>query len=86
MSIRLEFSSGDSRILDSAVTELMDVLRKNTVAFTGPIPLPTALTRFNSSPSDVVHRRLLDIEAAKCPECIEKMNIPIGVSVKVRLA
>lgn len=84
MSLRLIFSSSDSRVLDAAVMDLLDVLRNNNIPMTGPIPLPTGLTRFRSSPSDVVHRRMLDLEVVKCPECIEKMNIPIGVSVKAK--
>ena len=84
VSLRLVFSSSDSRVLDASVMDLLDVLRNNKVAFSGPIPLPTSLTRFRSSPSDVVHRRMLDLEVVKCPECIEKMNIPIGVSVKAK--
>lgn len=84
MSLRIVFSSTDARIVDTCLSEVIDLLRSNSIPITGPIPLPTGGIRFNSSPSEVVHRRMLDIEVAKCPACLETFNIPIGVSVLMK--
>jgi ribosomal protein S10 len=71
-------------MVDSTLSEVLDVLRQNSIPFTGPIPLATGQIRFRSSPSEVVHRRMLDVEVDKCPECIEAFNISIGVSVQMK--
>ena len=90
-NLRLKLSSADDGILDRALTDLIDLLKNNGVAFIGPIPLPTGYSSFRPCNGDVTHRRLIDIvdvqgKAEVLPVLVHSFNLPIGVSATMRYA
>ena len=71
--IRIRLQGYDHRVLDQAVTDIIDTARSTGAQVVGPIPLPTRIERFTVNRSPHVdkksmdqfemrtHKRLLDI-------------------------
>lgn len=61
MNLRINFSSHDCGMLDKALTDTIDVLKKHSVNFIGPIPLRSGVCRSRSHSGYPLHRRMMDI-------------------------
>jgi small subunit ribosomal protein S10 len=97
--IRIRLQGFDHRVLDQAVTDIIDTARGTGAQVVGPIPLPTRIERFtvNRSPhADKksmdqfemrTHKRLLDIVSptAKTVDELKKLNLPAGVDITIRI-
>jgi small subunit ribosomal protein S10 len=97
--IRIRLQGYDHRVLDQAVTDIIDTARGTGAQVVGPIPLPTRIERFtvNRSPhADKkamdqfemrTHKRLLDIVSptAKTVDELKKLNLPAGVDITIRI-
>ena len=97
--IRIRLQGYDHRVLDQAVTDIIDTARGSGAQVVGPIPLPTRIERFtvNRSPhADKksmdqfemrTHKRLLDIVSptAKTVDELKKLNLPAGVDITIRI-
>jgi small subunit ribosomal protein S10 len=97
--IRIRLQGYDHRVLDQAVTDIIETARGSGAQVVGPIPLPTRIERFtvNRSPhADKksmdqfemrTHKRLLDIVSptAKTVDELKKLNLPAGVDIAIRI-
>jgi small subunit ribosomal protein S10 len=97
--IRIRLQGYDHRVLDQAVTEIIDTARSTGAQVVGPIPLPTRIERFTVNRSPHVdkksmdqfemrtHKRLLDIVSptAKTVDELKKLNLPAGVDISIRI-
>ena len=97
--IRIRLQGYDHRVLDQAVTDIIDTARSTGAQVVGPIPLPTRIERFTVNRSPHVdkksmdqfemrtHKRLLDIVSptAKTVEELKKLNLPAGVDISIRV-
>ena len=97
--IRIRLQGYDHRVLDQAVTEIIDTARSTGAQVVGPIPLPTRIERFTVNRSPHVdkksmdqfemrtHKRLLDIVSptAKTVDELKKLNLPAGVDIAIRI-
>jgi small subunit ribosomal protein S10 len=97
--IRIRLQGYDHRVLDQAVTDIIETARGTGAQVVGPIPLPTRIERFtvNRSPhADKkamdqfemrTHKRLLDIVSptAKTVDELKKLNLPAGVDITIRI-
>ncbi|MFW6324293.1 MAG: 30S ribosomal protein S10 [Desulfovibrionales bacterium] len=97
--IRIKLKAYDYRILDKAVTEIVDSARNTGASIAGPIPLPTNIhktTVLRSVHVDKksreqfevrVHKRLLDIlePTQQTVDALGKLNLPAGVDVEIKL-
>jgi len=97
--IRIRLQGYDHRVLDQAVTDIIDTARSTGAQVVGPIPLPTRIERFtvNRSPhmdkksmdqfEMRTHKRLLDIVSptAKTVDELKKLNLPAGVDIAIRI-
>ncbi|NLF87119.1 MAG: 30S ribosomal protein S10, partial [Lentisphaerae bacterium] len=91
--IRIRMQAYDHRVLDQAVTDIIDTARKTGAQVVGPVPLPTRIERWTVNRSPHVdkksmdqfemrtHKRLLDIVSptAKTVDELKKLNLPAGV-------
>lgn len=97
--IRIRMQAYDHRVLDQAVTEIIETARGTGSQVVGPIPLPTRIERFTVNRSPNVdkksmdqfemrtHKRLLDIvgPTAKTVDELKKLNLPAGVDIQIKL-
>ena len=89
----------DHRVLDQAVTEIIETARGTGSQVVGPIPLPTRIERFTVNRSPHVdkksmdqfemrtHKRMLDIvgPTAKTVDELKKLNLPAGVDITIKI-
>ncbi len=97
--IRIRLKGYDYRILDQSTLEIVDTARRSGAKVAGPIPLPTAISRWTVNRSPHVdkksmeqfevrtHKRLLDIvePTAKTVDELRKLNLPAGVDITIRI-
>lgn len=89
----------DHRVLDQAVTDIIDTARRTGAQVVGPVPLPTRIERWTVNRSPHVdkksmdqfemrtHKRLLDIVSptAKTVDELKKLNLPAGVDISIKI-
>ena len=97
--IRIRMQAYDHRVLDQAVTDIVDTARGTGSQVVGPIPLPTRIERFTVNRSPHVdkksmdqfemrtHKRMLDIvgPTAKTVDELKKLNLPAGVDITIKI-
>lgn len=97
--IRIKLKAYDYRILDKAVSEIVDTAKNTGAAIAGPIPLPTNIHKYTIQKSVHVdkksreqfemrvHKRLLDIlePTQQTVDALGKLSLPAGVDVEIKL-
>ena len=96
--IRIKLKAFDHRLLDQAVSEIVDVVRRSGAKISGPVPLPTKREIYTVLRSPVIdkksreqfnlstHKRLIDIfePTSKTIDALRKLNLPAGVDVEIK--
>ncbi|HLB01824.1 MAG TPA: 30S ribosomal protein S10 [Nitrospiria bacterium] len=97
--IRIRLKAYDYRILDQSVVEIVETVKRTGAKVSGPIPLPTRISRYTVLRSPHVdkksreqfemrvHKRLIDI-LEPTPETVDalmKLNLAAGVDVEIKL-
>jgi small subunit ribosomal protein S10 len=96
--IRIRLKAYDYRILDQSATEIVDTVRRTGAKIAGPIPLPTAISRYTVNRSPHIdkksreqfemrtHKRLLDIlePTSQTVDALMKLELPVGVDVEIK--
>lgn len=96
--IRIRLKAYDSRILDRAVTKIIEIVEKSGVKIVGPIPLPTErkLTSVLRSPhvhktsfeqfEMRIHKRILDViePTSKTIDNLMSLDLPAGVDIEIK--
>jgi small subunit ribosomal protein S10 len=96
--IRIRLKAYDHRLLDQAVEEIVQTVRRTGARLSGPIPLPTKRELYTVLRSPVIdkksreqfdlstHKRLIDIyePTAKTIDSLRKLNLPAGVDVEIK--
>ncbi len=97
--IRVRLKGYDHRILDSAVTEIVNVVRRTGGRVAGPIPLPTRIQRYTVNRATFTdkksreqfeirtHNRLLDIlePTQQTIDELGKLELSTGINVEIKL-
>ena len=97
-TIRIKLKSFDFKLLDHAVAEIVDTVKRSNAKVRGPIPRPTSvekLTLLRSPHADKrgqeqfetrTHRRLLDIvePTSTTIDALMKLELSSGVKVEVK--
>ena len=97
--IRIKMQAYDHRVLDQAVSEIVETAKGTGSQVVGPVPLPTRVERFTVNRSPHVdkksmdqfemrtHKRMLDIvgPTAKTVEELKKLNLPAGVDITIKV-
>ena len=93
--IRIKLKAYDHRLLDQAVIEIVDTVKRTGAKISGPVPLPTKREIYTVLRSVHVdkksreqfdlstHKRLIDIfePTAKTIDSLRKLNLPAGVEM-----
>ncbi|MGA2775073.1 MAG: 30S ribosomal protein S10 [Candidatus Omnitrophota bacterium] len=96
--IRIRLKAYDHRLLDQAVTEIVETAKRTGARICGPVPLPTKKELYTVLRSPVIdkksreqfnlstHKRLIDIyePTAKTIDSLRKLNLPAGVDVEIK--
>ena len=97
-TIRIKLKSFDFKLLDQAVAQIVDTVKRSGAKIAGPIPLPTSIDKFTllRSPhvnkrgqeqfETRVHRRILDIvePTSTTIDALMKLDLSSGVKVEVK--
>lgn len=98
--IRVKISAYDHKIIDAATKTIIDTAERNSAEVVGPVPLPTAKTKFSVNRSSFVHKtaqeqyeirvhkRLIDIlnPTPKAIDALMNLNLPSGVDVEIKMS
>mgnify|MGYP002619956948 CR=1 FL=1 len=96
--IRIKLRAYDHRLLDLSTQEIVAAAQRTGAAINGPIPLPTAITKYTVNRSPHVdkksreqfemrtHKRLLDIlsPTAQTVDALMRLDLPAGVDVEIK--
>lgn len=97
--IRIKMQAYDHRVLDQAVSEIVETAKGTGSEVVGPVPLPTRVERFTVNRSPHVdkksmdqfemrtHKRMFDIldPTIKTVEELKKLNLPAGVDISIKI-
>lgn len=97
--IRIRLKGYDHKLLDAAVLEIVQTVRRTGGRVAGPIPLPTRVERFTVNRSPHVdkksrehfeirtHKRLLDIlePTQQTIDDLGKLELSTGIDVEIKL-
>jgi small subunit ribosomal protein S10 len=97
--IRIRLRSFDYRVLDQAVSEIVETVKRTGAKVVGPIPLPTRINKWTvqrSTHADKkareqfeirTHKRLMDImePTPETMDALMKLNLAAGVDVEIKL-
>lgn len=96
--IRIRLKAYDHRLLDQAVAEIVENVKRTGARICGPVPLPTKREIYTVLRSPVIdkksreqfdlstHKRLIDIlePTGKTIDSLRKLNLPAGVDVEIK--
>jgi small subunit ribosomal protein S10 len=96
--IRIRLKAYDHRLLDQAVKEIVETVRKTGARLSGPIPLPTKIHRYTVLRSPHidkksreqfeirVHKRLIDIlePTQQTVDALMKLDLSAGIDVEIK--
>lgn len=97
--LRIRLKGYDHKLLDNAVAEIVQTVRRTGGRVAGPIPLPTRIERFTVNRSTFVdkksreqfeirtHKRLLDIlePTQQTIDELGKLELSTGIDVEIKL-
>ena len=97
-NIRIKLKAYDHRLLDRAVSEIVETVKRTGAKLSGPIPLPTKREIYTVLRSPVIdkksreqfelstHKRLLQIvePTSRTIDALRKLNLPAGVDVEIK--
>ncbi|MBM4189116.1 MAG: 30S ribosomal protein S10 [Betaproteobacteria bacterium] len=97
--IRIRLKAYDYTLIDRSAAEIVDTAKRTGAVVKGPVPLPTAIERFdilrsphvNKTSRDQLeirtHKRLMDIidPTDKTVDALTKLDLPAGVDVEIKL-
>jgi len=97
--IRIRLKAYDHRLLDQSTKEIVETARRTGAKVAGPVPLPTAISKYCVLRSPHVdkksreqfemrtHKRLLDIldPTQQTIDALMKLDLAAGVDVEIKL-
>jgi len=96
--IRIKLRAYDHKLLDQSTVEIVSAAQRTGAGINGPIPLPTAISKYTVNRSPHVdkksreqfevrtHKRLLDIinPTAQTVDALMRLDLPAGVDVEIK--
>ena len=97
--IRIRLKAFDHKLLDQSTSEIVETAKRTGARLSGPIPLPTKISRYAVLRSPHVdkksmehfelriHKRLLDIlePTQQTVDALMKLELPSGVDVEIKV-
>ena len=96
--IRIKLKAYDHKILDNAVTKIVETIKRTGGDIVGPVPLPTEIEKFTilravHKDKDSreqferrTHKRLIDIKnpSKETIDALAHVDLPSGVDIKIK--
>ena len=96
--VRIKLRAYDHRVLDDAVTRIVETVKRSGGEIIGPVPLPTeiekitilrAVHKYKDSREQFekrTHKRLIDITdpSKETIEALAHLDLPSGVDIKIK--
>ena len=96
--IRIKLKAYDHKILDNAVTKIVETIKRTGGDIVGPVPLPTEIEKFTilravHKDKDSreqferrTHKRLIDIKSPskEAIDALAHLDLPSGVDIKIK--
>ena len=96
--IRIKFKAFDHRLLDKAVAEIVNTVKRTGAKINGPVPLPLKMEKFTVNRSPHVdkksreqfeirtHKRVMIIDPTpQTVDALMKLDLAAGVEVDIKL-
>jgi small subunit ribosomal protein S10 len=97
--VRIRLKAFDHKLLDQSTSEIVDTAKRTGARLSGPIPLPTKISRYAVLRSPHVdkksqehfemriHKRLLDIlePTQQTIDALMKLDLSAGVDVEIKM-
>lgn len=96
--IRIRMKAYDHRVLDQSAIAIVDIARRTGARVSGPVPLPTQISRYTVLRSPHVdkksreqfeirtHKRLVDIldPTPQTVDALMKLDLPAAIDVEIK--
>ena len=96
--IRISMKAYDHRVLDQSASEIVEIARRTGARVSGPVPLPTQISRYTVLRSPHVnkksreqfeirtHKRLVDIlePTPQTVDALMKLDLPAAIDVEIK--
>jgi len=96
--IRVKLKSFDYQLIDSSISQMVEVVKKTGASISGPVPLPTKIKKITVLKSPHVnkksreqfeirtHKRMIDIinTNEQTVDALMSIKLPAGVSVNIK--
>ena len=96
--VRIRMKAYDHRVLDNAVTKIVETIRRAGGEVSGPVPLPTdvekitilrAVHKYKDSREQYemrTHKRLIDIKnpSKEALDALQRLDLPSGVNIQIK--
>jgi len=96
--VRIKLKAYDHRILDNAVTKIVETIKRVGGEISGPVPLPTEIEKFTilravhkykDSREQFemrTHKRLIDIKnpSKETIDALSRLDLPSGVDIQIK--
>ncbi|MBU1487003.1 30S ribosomal protein S10 [bacterium] len=97
--VRIKLNAYDHRLIDQSVKEILSAAKRTGAKISGPIPLPTKISRYTVLRSPHVdkksreqfemrtHKRLIDIldPTEDTISALSRLDLPAGIDVEIKL-
>ena len=97
--VRIKLNAYDHRLIDQSVKEIMSAAKRTGAKISGPIPLPTKISRYTVLRSPHVdkksreqfemrtHKRLIDLldPTEDTINALSRLDLPAGIDVEIKL-
>ena len=97
--VRIKLNAYDHRLIDQSVKEILSAAKRTGAKISGPIPLPTKISRYTVLRSPHVdkksreqfemrtHKRLIDIldPTEDTINALSRLDLPAGIDVEIKL-
>lgn len=98
--IRIKIRAYDHKLIDLSTKQIVDTAKRSGASVTGPVPLPTEISKYTVNKSTFVHKdsreqfemrvhkRLIDIidPTPKTVDSLTNLNLPAGVDVEIKMS
>lgn len=98
--IRIKIRAYDHKLIDLSTKQIVDTAKRSGASISGPIPLPTEISKYTVLRSTFVHKdsreqfemrvhkRLIDIldPTPKTIDSLTNLNLPAGVDVEIKMS
>ena len=96
--IRIKLKAYDHKILDNAITKIVETIKRTGGDIVGPVPLPTEIEKFTilravhkykdsrEQFERRTHKRLIDIKSPskETIDALAHLDLPSGVDIKIK--